>query len=215
MELIRMTSKSPKKRARGRGAVLVIAMMLISSAVLRIGGGTGQAVAQALTQPMKSTAAVKDDHAMAETPKTGVHQDGSMNRAEVGSLLGALREREVRVKALESQMDIRRKALEVADEEIRKRLETLQKAESDLRQTLALADGAAENDLIQLTTVYENMKPKDAAKLFATMEPDFAAGFLGRMRPDAAAAIMTGLPPDVAYSISAILAGRNANVPKT
>ena len=47
------------------------------------------------------------------------------------------------------------------------------------------------------------------------MEPDFAAGFLGRMRPDAAAAVMAGLTPETAYSISVILAGRNATAPKT
>ncbi|KIN65935.1 hypothetical protein Z945_982 [Sulfitobacter noctilucae] len=91
----------------------------------------------------------------------------------------------------------------------------LEEAEANLRRTLSLTDGAAEDDLARLTAVYENMKPKDAAALFATMEPDFAAGFLGRMRPDYAAAVMTGLPPDVAYSISVILAGRNANAPKS
>ena len=57
------------------------------------------------------------------------------------------------------------------------------------------------------------MKPKDAAALFEEMSPEFAAGFLGLMRADAAALIMTGLEPTTAYSISVILAGRNANVP--
>jgi flagellar motility protein MotE (MotC chaperone) len=55
------------------------------------------------------------------------------------------------------------------------------------------------------------MKPKDASLLFERMSPDFAAGFLGRMRPDAAAAIMSGLPPELGYSISVLLAGRNAD----
>ena len=53
-----------------------------------------------------------------------------------------------------------------------------------------------------------------AAALFQLMEPSFAAGFLGRMRADAAAAILAGLEPDLAYSISVVLAGRNANVPR-
>jgi hypothetical protein len=33
------------------------------------------------------------------------------------------------------------------------------------------------------------------------------------MRADAAAAVLSGLDPKVAYTISAILAGRNANAP--
>ena len=90
----------------------------------------------------------------------------------------------------------------------------LKTAEEELRAVLALADGAAEGDLARLTAVYESMKPKDAIPLFEKMAPEFAAGFLGRMRPDAAGAILSGLPPDSAYSISAILAGRNATAPQ-
>ena len=73
---------------------------------------------------------------------------------------------------------------------------------------------AVENDLAALTSVYENMKPKEAAPLFEAMDPVFAAGFLARMRPEVAAGIMAKLSPDAAYSISVILAGRNANVPR-
>ena len=82
-----------------------------------------------------------------------------------------------------------------------------------LADTISVADSAAEEDLSQLTAVYENMKPADAAALFETMEPDFSAGFVGRMRPEVAAAIMALLAPETAYAISAILAGRNANAP--
>ncbi|MEM6939013.1 MAG: hypothetical protein AAF943_01050 [Pseudomonadota bacterium] len=209
-----MTKKRTKFRAKGRGVVLTIAALLVSSALLRLGGDTGQAIAQALTQPMKPTApAMSEDHldkaVVENASKTGA------DRTEMSNLLASLREREMRVKKLESQIEMRRKALEVADAEVRKRLAILEQTEANLRETLALADGAAEDDLARLTAVYEQMKPKEAADLFATMEPDFAAGFLGRMRPDAAASIMAGLPPEIAYSISVILAGRNANVPKT
>ena len=34
-----------------------------------------------------------------------------------------------------------------------------------------------------MTTVYENMKPADAAQIFERMDVDFAAGLLARMRP--------------------------------
>lgn len=205
---------SKKNRPSGRGAILIIALLLISSAVLRFGIGSGPAVAQALTQPIKADDVLEKEHAPADTEMNPIQAE-TVGRAELGGLLGALQKRERRVKTMEKQIEMRRRALQIADQEIRKRLASLEKAEVTLRKTLALADGAAEDDLARLTAVYENMKPKDAAALFATMEPDFAAGFLGRMRPDAAAAVMTGLPPEVAYSISVILAGRNANAPKS
>ena len=104
-------------------------------------------------------------------------------------------------------------ALRSAEQQIEDKLAALQQAEAALSATIARADTAAETDLAQLTTVYENMKPKEAADLFAQMPPRFAAGFLGMMRPDAAALIMTELDPEIAYSFSVVLAGRNANVP--
>ena len=191
-----------KLRRAGRGSVAVIALLLLSSAGLRLASGV------ALAQDTAAGEASVTDTGSARTPVTG-------DRAGLGGLLDALREREERVAERERQIALRSKALLLADEEIAKRLVALEEAEAELRKTLSLADGAAENDIARLTAVYENMKAKDAAPLFEAMSPDFAAGFLARMRPDAAAAIMAGLGPDAAYSISVILAGRNARVPKS
>ena len=106
------------------------------------------------------------------------------------------------------------KALEIAESAIETKLAALVDAEEKLRETLALADGASEGDLTRLTSVYEKMKPKDAAALFEEMDPAFAAGFLGRMRPETAAGVLARLSPTAAYTISVMLAGRNATVPR-
>lgn len=209
-----MPRKTSNRRLKGRGAILVIATLLFSSAALRLGTGAGDAIAQVLTQPMKQAPNAARQEDVFESSTAGTASK-TVDRAGLDALLTALLEREQRVEKLESKIEIRKKALEVADEEIQRRLTALVDAEEKLRRTLAIANDAAESDLVQLTSVYENMKPKEAAAIFAEMEPDFAAGFLGRMRSDTAAAIMTGLPPETAYSISAILAGRNANIPKT
>ena len=93
-------------------------------------------------------------------------------------------------------------------------MDEMKAVEEELKATLALADGAAEKDIQNLTAVYQAMKPKDAAALFETMSPEFAAGFLGRMPPDSAAAILSGMSAEAAYGISVIVAGRNSDVPK-
>ena len=104
--------------------------------------------------------------------------------------------------------------MDIAEEEIARQMKALEEAEASLKSTLSIADDAAESDVARLTAVYEQMKPEEAAALFSEMDPQFAAGFLGRMRPDAAAAVMAGLDPADAYSISVILAGRNARAPR-
>lgn len=185
---------------------MFISFLLVGSAVIRVMTGAGAAVAEGeapdqliLPDPIASSGAPT------ENP----------NHVQMSTLLNALREREARVSEREAQVGMRKKALDVAQVEIERRLDALQEAEEQLGATLAHAETAAEDDLARLTSVYENMKPKDAAALFGAMEPDFAAGFLARMRPDVAAKIMSGLDPQSAYSISAILAGRNAQAPKS
>lgn len=205
----------------GRGSVLVIAGLLIGSATIRVIASASSVLAQDSqlpTIPMAAATPKMTDEANAthdEESKTPSFLSDSASRGEISSLINALKEREVQVSEREKQLESRLRALSVADAEIEKRIQALTETEAALRATLSLADEASEKDLLRLTSVYESMKPKDGAILFEEMEPNFAAGFLGRMNPDAAAQIMSGLSPQVAYSISVILAGRNANVPKT
>lgn len=195
------TSKAPKRT----GTLHILAGLLISSALIRAATTTPLAFAEAAPAtpvPEPPTAMAMAEPVLAPTEPV-----------DTGTLLAALQERESRIAQREAQLADRLQALRVTEAEVGAQLAALTEAEERLRQTIALADVAAENDLSTLTQVYENMKPKDAAALFEEMSPEFAAGFLGMMRPDAAAQIMTGLAPETAYTISVILAGRNAGVP--
>lgn len=183
----------------GRGVLVILALLLASSGAIRVGTGFGMALALA------PDAAEQSGQAAAAAPECPPHPL---------ALADALSLRESRVAAQEAAIADRAAALALADERITRRLEELATAATELEATVALADGAAEQDLTRLTAVYEAMKPKDAALLFEAMAPDFAAGFLGRMSPAAAGAIMAGMPPETAYGISVILAGRNVNAPR-
>ncbi|SEQ01325.1 MotE family protein [Thalassovita taeanensis] len=196
-------SKRLKTRSRrpGKGALSLIACLLLGSALIRLGMGAGQALAKADPAPHTPTAAPVVQETC-ETPE------------DYRAMIEAFQVRKIRLDRQETQMRDRMQALAIADREIETRMSALQQAEENLRATLALADQAAEGDITRLVAVYETMKPKDAAALFEEMDPDFAAGFLARMAPEAAAGVMAGLSPQSAYTISVVLAGRNANVPK-
>ena len=199
-----MTAGVPGRAARtirrnpGRQVLPVIAGLLIVSAVVRLGGAIGAVLAEEHPTP----ALIEGETSLAGAP--GDSTD---------ALLAAFQAREARLVAREAQLEGRIQALRVTDAEVTEKLAALAAAEASLTATLALAQTAASDDLARLTAVYENMKPSNAAALFTEMDPAFAAGFLGMMRSDAAAAIMTNLAPPTAYSISVLLAGRNANVP--
>jgi flagellar motility protein MotE (MotC chaperone) len=176
---------------RGTAPLVAVAALLGLSGLLRL-GDAGTAVALELSETPASVSGEGDD-------------------AGVAAGLAALRERNAELDRREAALEERMRTLMTAEETVAAQLSSLREAEDRLRSLMTLAEESAENDLVQLTAVYENMKPKEASLLFERMSPEFAAGFLGRMRPDAAAAILSGLPPELGYSISVLLAGRNAD----
>ena len=184
-------------KRRQKHVLTTVAAFFVVSFLMRVGAGIGPAlaIAEELTQ----------------TPEAVAPEDTS--EQDISPLLAALQAREARVRERETMIEDRMLALAVAEEEIAKRLSELEAAEQSLTAALATAETANDGDITRLTAVYENMKPADAAGLFEQMDPSFASGFLVRMRPEAAAAIMAGLDPQTAYSVSVIIAGRNANVP--
>ncbi|WP_319545563.1 MotE family protein [Ruegeria conchae] len=196
--MIRQRKKNCDQRPRG-GVLTVISLLMIGSAIIRIGLEAGPAVARGT------------DPALAEQIKS---ERIETSAADLQVLLTELLRREVELNQRESMIVDREHALDIADQAIETRLAMLQEAEESLRETVAIAETAAESDLTQLTDVYQSMKPKDAAALFETMDAVFAAGFLSRMPPEAAANVMAGLSPEAAYGISVIMAGRNARAPQ-
>lgn len=197
------SKRQKKRRGSGRGALLILAAVFMMSAGARLMSGTGAAIARELSQSVTPDAMKAD-------AEGGVCESD----AETAMLMTSLRDREERISQDEKMLSLKMKALELARSEFTKNMAELQDAEERLASTMTVASSAARDDLDKLTTVYESMKPKDASALFEQMSPDFAAGFLGRMRSDAAAAVLAGLKPETAYTISVILAGRNANAPR-
>ncbi len=196
------SAKRSRRSRSGKGVLLFVTLLLATSGVFRLAGEPNHVLAQGLKGLIDDEAPPAADSDTSCTPPP-----------EISSVLEALDVREARIEEREGALADRLASLSLAEAEIQKNLIKLQEAEERLTNLMALSDGAAEGDLARLTAVYEAMKPKDAAILFQEMAPDFAAGFLGRMRPDLAASVMAGLDPETAYTISVILAGRNANAP--
>ena len=195
--------KPEKKPGLRGGALFAISVLLLGSATIRFALEAGPALAREadnfeVTQDSRGPKTLQE-------PRT---------EEDLRLLFSALRAREDAANERERQIEDRLKALSIAETAIEDRIVALQSAEDALSATLALADVASEDDLSRLTSVYEKMKPKQAAALFEEMDPEFAAGFLARMRPEVAASIMAGLSPMAAYTLSVVLAGRNASVPK-
>lgn len=133
--------------------------------------------------------------------------------ADADALLAAIRERGAQIAAEEARLADRAQTMAVAEARLAEQLAALEKARADLEATLALADQASERDIGQMTAVYENMKPADAAKIFERMDVHFAAGLMSRMRPELAAQVLAGMNADSAYAVTLTIASRNSRAP--
>jgi hypothetical protein len=184
-----------------------LAALVCVAGALRLASGLGAAVA--LDAPPPVAAPV---HAESAAPGIAVAQPGG--GAEAAEILLTLTRREQAVEAREAALEERAESLAEAERRLTAQLDALRAAEEQLAATMTRADRAAEDDIQRLVQVYENMKPEEAARVFAEMEIQFAAGFLGRLRPEIAAPILAGLEPRQAYALSALIAGRNALVPR-
>ena len=186
-----------------RRGLMFLALFMGMSGALRLAAGLDHALAETTSPEAISHSAVVFAPATCE-PGAGAQ-----------AMLLSLQARETRLAEQERKAAEKDAALKIARADIEQKLAQLAEAEEKLAATVAMADQASERDLGTLVAMYENMKPKDAARLFGEMAPEFAAGFLSRMRPEAAASVLAGLDPNKAYAISAVLAGRNANAPKS
>lgn len=181
-----------RRRLKGRGVLALIAATLAGAGVLRIGAGA-MALAEAPAE-------------IAEAPQPPA--------PDSAALLEALRLRSAQLDRREQELADREQAAALAGVQIDGKLRQLTEAEDRLASTLAMADRAADKDVMQLVAMYEAMKSKQAALLFEQMPPEFAAGFLGRMQPGPAGAVLADMDPKAAYAVSVILAGRNAMAPQ-
>ena len=191
----------PKEPSIRIGALIVVAVGFVASAVLRAGevvaalpesaeDGFGNPIAQSVqTAPTGSPAertVVGPPELISEIKKIRENLDA---REE------ALSKRELKLRILENRM--------------KERLGEMREARERLAATAALVDDAAGKDVRRLADMYQQMKPKKAGEIFNEMAASFAAGFIAEMRPDAAALILANMDPEKAYAVSLLIAGRN------
>ncbi len=171
-------------------------------------GGQGQPQAPAATQAPAGTQA--GDAAQAAAPATRAISDAdtrNFSRAEV-EILQELSKRRDALDARSRELDLREQVLGAAEKRIDERIAELKKIEGRINDALKKTDEQAEQNLRSLVKVYENMKPKDAARIFAQLEPDVLLGVVERMKEAKLAPVLAELDPKVAQQITVDLAKR-------
>jgi flagellar motility protein MotE (MotC chaperone) len=164
-------------------------------------------------QEIEPSAGPEEAEEELEPPSEAVSQPGDADPLDDPSdlacdphLLQAIRERRRQLDVREAGLAERRRMLEVIERRASELLRELQETRDTLEATLATADKEAAAQLTRLVTIYEGMKPKEAARIFEAMPAEVAAGFVRRMREAKSALIMAHLDANHAYAITLSIA---------
>jgi flagellar motility protein MotE (MotC chaperone) len=96
--------------------------------------------------------------------------------------------------------------LQAAQRRIEEKVDGLEELKKSIEALLEQQEGQAESQYLSLVKIYENMKPKDAARIFEEMEMAVLIPVVKRMKERKTAPILAKMDPVKAQAITAVLA---------
>ncbi len=145
-------------------------------------------------------AAPKEDE---ETPASRMAAEDPtlLTQAEI-DLLQQLAERREKLEAREEELELRAGMLEAAESRIDKKVADLKVLQQTIEKLMASYDQQREEKMRSLVKIYENMKPKDAARIFEELDMDTLLMVAERMKERKLAPIMASMDPSKAKEMT-------------
>jgi flagellar motility protein MotE (MotC chaperone) len=131
----------------------------------------------------------------------------TFTRAEI-DLLANLAQRRDQIEQRAREIDLRESLLAAAEKRLDERIAEIKKLEASIKQIVQQYDKQEEQNLQGLVKVYENMKPKDAARIFEKLEPNVLLGVVERMKEAKLALVLADMNPATAQDLTVRLATR-------
>ena len=143
----------------------------------------------------------------AEPPKAQPPAQEPMSPSEK-ALLEKLGARSNVLKQRSDELDLREKMLDDAEKKIETGIGDLKKAEDKVDAAAKAKEEAEKQGLKSIVTMYETMKPKDAARVFDRLGHDVLVPLVVAMNPRKMAEILAVMSPEAAERLTVALANR-------
>ncbi len=124
-------------------------------------------------------------------------------------LLQKLVKRREKLERREHRLDLRESMLSATERRIDTKITELAKIKTTIEQLLKKQNAQQEAKLKSLVKIYENMKPKQAARIFDRLDLGILLDVVERMRESKSAPIMANMTPARAKSVTAALVSRS------
>jgi flagellar motility protein MotE (MotC chaperone) len=158
------------------------------------------------TGPVKSNRAVPID----PPPTTGgtpVALEQPASPAE-RAILERLAERRAELDARDREMEMRESLLKAAEKRLEARVAELKDLEARVKSAVQMKEDGDAARFKNLITMYENMKAKDAAKIFDRLDPKVLIEVSSQLNPRRMSDILAQMTPEAAERLTVELAAR-------
>lgn len=141
------------------------------------------------------------------TPAAAPAKTANFTPAEV-EVLQNLAERRQQLDLRGREIEAQESLLKAAERRVEEKIAELKKLETRIAGFLRQHDEQSEAQLKSLVKIYENMKPKDAARIFEELEMAVLLDVVERMKEAKIAPILASMDPGKAKSVTVELATR-------
>ncbi|PKU26015.1 MotE family protein [Telmatospirillum siberiense] len=125
-------------------------------------------------------------------------------------VLQKLSERRESLDARQRDLDLRENMIKAAEGRIDKKISEMKSLQSNVEAMLKQVDDQDDGKMKSLVKIYENMKPKDAARIFEQLDMPILLGVITHMKEQKVAPVMEAMDPMKAKTLTDAIAMRRA-----
>jgi flagellar motility protein MotE (MotC chaperone) len=138
---------------------------------------------------------------------------GKINSPGERAVLDRLQDRRQELETRNRELDMRESLIKAAEKRLEAKVAELKDMEARVKTAMGNRDKAEAQRFKSIVAMYENMKPKDAARIFDRLEMKILMDVSTRMNPRKMSEILAQMSPDAAERLTVELAHRASGHP--
>ena len=141
-------------------------------------------------------------------------EKGHIASAGERAVLDRLRERNQQLDARARELDMRENLIKAAEKRLEAKVTELKQTEVNINTAIGVRDKQEAARFNGIVAMYENMKPKEAARIFDRLDMNILVDVSTKMNPRKMSDILAQMTPDAAERLTVELANRAGTQPK-
>ncbi|MCW5691069.1 MAG: flagellar protein FlbB [Pseudolabrys sp.] len=176
-------------------------------------GGAAPAAGQPPAEPLKASDKPPADTKLEVGNEAYPLTPGKINSPGERAILNRLQDRRETLDNRDKQLDMRESLIKAAEKRLEAKVGELKDVESRIKTETDTRDKAEKERMKGLVAMYENMKPKDAARIFDRLDLKILVDISTAMKPVTMSAVLAQMTPEAAERLTVELATR-ASAPR-